>query len=91
MLDTLISVAMGVTAAVYLEYTLYPATVAKFGTTWLWITAPFVALGLVRYWHLTYRFGGVETPEKVLVRDLPLIAAILGYLAALAAVFFLLR
>ena len=91
MLDTLISAAMGATAVVYLEYTLYPATVAKFRTNWLWITAPFVALGLVRYWILTYRMGRGESPEKVLLRDLPLAASLFGYLAALAAVFFLLR
>lgn len=87
MLDTLISAAMGATAAVYLEYTLYPATVAKFQTNWLWITSPFVVLGLVRFWRLTYRFGGGETPEKVILRDWPLAASIIGYLAALAAVF----
>jgi 4-hydroxybenzoate polyprenyltransferase len=91
MLDGLITLSMGVTAAVYLEYTLYPATVAKFRTGWLWITFPFVALGLVRYWILVYRMGGGETPEKAVLRDLPLVGCIAGYLAALAAVFFLLR
>lgn len=89
MLDSLVALSLGVTAAVYLEYTLYPATVAKFRTRWLWTTAPFVFLGLVRYWRLTYRPGGGESPEKTLARDVPLILSILGYSAALAAVFFL--
>jgi len=91
MLDTLIALSMGVTAAVYLEYTLYPATVAKFGTTWLWLTFPFVLLGLVRYWRLVYHLGRGETPERLVLRDAPLVASVAGYLAALAAVFFLLR
>ena len=90
MLDSLVALSLGVTAAVYLEYTLYPATVAKFQTRWLWTTAPFVFLGLVRYWRLTYRpGGGGEAPEQLLARDVPLILSIVGYSAALAAVFFL--
>ncbi len=51
----------------YLAYTLRSAMGRRF--PYLWVTAIFVALGLLRYAYLTWRKGDVERPERVLVQD----------------------
>lgn len=51
----------------YLAYTLRSAMGRRF--PYLWVTAIFVALGLLRYAYLTWRRGDVERPERVLVQD----------------------
>jgi len=43
---------------------------------WFMITIPFVVYGIARYAQLLYEKEEGETPEKIIVRDKPLIAAI---------------
>ncbi len=76
-----------VCAAIIVSYALYtvaPETVAKFGTDRLIYGVPFVVYGLFRYLFLIEQ-GGVEgDPTELLIRDRPLLAAILlwiGYCA----------
>lgn len=67
----------------YLVYTLNSQMGARF--TWLWATSVFVFMGIARYAHLAFRGdAAAERPEKLLLSDRWLWAAIAGY--AIAAV-----
>lgn len=79
LLDLLIAM-MGAAALVcYSIYTLWPETVAKFGTPWLGATIPFVIFGLFRYMDLVYRQDQGDRPEHILLTDGPLLADVALY------------
>jgi len=84
---------VAVAAGVMLSYTLYtvaPETVAKFGTTNLKFTVPFVLMGVFRYLYLVHRREQGGAPEMVLLTDLPLILIILIWAAVVALVVYVL-
>jgi len=87
LLDTLVPLAALATLALYLGFTLDPATTRTHGTSWLWITALFVALGLGRYVFLVFRRAKGENPARDLVGDPIVAVAILGWLASTVALF----
>lgn len=87
LLDQLIAITGSATVICYALYTQWPDTVTKFGTARLGLTIPFVLFGCFRYLHLVYRDGHGEKPEQVLLTDLPLLATLGLYVAALLAVF----
>lgn len=85
LLDLLIGIAGAATVVAYAIYTLAPETVARFGTSRLGLTIPFVVFGVFRYLDLVYRHEQGGRPEKVLLTDRVLIATVLLYgLTALA-------
>jgi len=90
LLDQLIAVTAGATIVCYAIYTLWPETVAKFGTTGLGCTIPFVVFGLFRYMDLVFRHDKGGRPEKILLTDLPLLAT-LGLYGLTTLVVFLLH
>ena len=64
-------------------------TVAKFGTTALVYTIPFVVYGIFRYLYLVYIRNAGGNPEEVLLRDSPfLLNALLWMGAAIAVLYF---
>ncbi|MFO7936057.1 MAG: decaprenyl-phosphate phosphoribosyltransferase [Kiritimatiellia bacterium] len=79
----LLDLQIGVTAAAalvsYSIYTLSSETVARFGTSALGFTIPFVVFGIFRYLDLVYTHSEGGHPEKVLLTDKTLIVTILGY------------
>lgn len=79
LLDLLISMMGGASLVCYSIYTLWPETVAKFGTPWLGATIPFVVFGLFRYMDLVYRQEKGDRPEQILLTDLPLMADVVLY------------
>ena len=85
LLDMLIGIAASAAVVTYAIYTLSPDTEAKFGTSRLGLTIPFVVFGVFRYLDLVYRHEQGGRPEKVLLTDRTLIVTVLLYaLAALA-------
>lgn len=89
LLDHLIAVSASTVLVSYSIYTLWPDTVAKFGTPFLGLTIPFVVFGLFRYLDLVFRHEKGERPERILLTDLPLILDIALFgLTALAVFFF---
>jgi hypothetical protein len=50
------------------------------------VTVPFVAFGIGRYVWLVRGRGAGEEPEEVLLRDVPLLAAIVMWTAICAAI-----
>ncbi len=79
LLDLLITMAGAASLVCYSIYTLWPETVAKFGTPWLGATIPFVVFGLFRYMDLVYRQDKGDRPEHILLTDGPLMADVALY------------
>lgn len=86
-LDQLISICAAATIVSYSLYTLSPATIAKFGTSNLGLTIPFVAFGVFRYMFLVHNSNEGERPERTLFADPVMIITVLLYLAASVLVF----
>lgn len=79
LLDLLITMIGSATLVGYSIYTLWPDTVAKFGTPWLAATIPFVVFGLFRYMDLVYRQDKGDRPEQILLTDGPLMICVALY------------
>ena len=75
--DQLIAIMAGAVIIAYAIYTQWPDTVAKFQTTHLSFTIPFVIFGMFRYLDLVYRQAKGDQPEYILLSDIPLILDIL--------------
>jgi 4-hydroxybenzoate polyprenyltransferase len=82
LLDVMITVSAATTLVSYALYTIWPATVAKFGTEALLYTVPFVAFGVFRYLFLVRVSETVEDPSTVLLSDRPIQATVVLFLAA---------
>ncbi len=57
------------TCAAYIAYTLAPHTMAFFGTERLVLSAPFVALGVIRFFGLALWWPRDESPTEAMLRD----------------------
>ncbi len=80
MLNTLIIITFTMTLMVYTLYTVWPETVAHFGTTKLVLTLPFVFYGMGRYLHLVYRERRGGRPHEILLNDGAIQIAVLGWI-----------
>ena len=76
--------------AALLNYTLYTIEAENLpDNNAMLFTLPLVALGLFRYLYLLNTSDRAEAPEQLMVRDLPLLACIVAWLAVSAAVLLL--
>lgn len=87
LVDQLISIVCAATIVSYSVYTLSPETVAKFGTTWLSATIPFVIFGIFRYLDLVYRKEAGGRPEHIFLTDKVLLADIALYGIVVGGIF----
>ncbi len=69
LLDQIISIVAASTIMSYALYTIDPVTVAKFKTTSLIYSVPFVMYGLFRYLYLIYKENSGGSPDKVILSD----------------------
>ena len=88
LLDQMISAVAGGAVIAYALYTLWPETIAKFGTHNLVYTVPFVLYGIFRYLYLIYHKEQGERPEELLITDLPLLLDIMLWLATLLVIIY---
>jgi 4-hydroxybenzoate polyprenyltransferase len=88
LLDQMISVVTASTVIAYCLYTVSEETVRKFGTSDLIYTTPFVLYGVFRYLYLVHQKGQGGSPEEMIVRDKPLAAAIILWIAAVVVVLY---
>ncbi len=73
--------------AALLSYTLYTIEAENLPeNNAMLFTLPLVALGLFRYLYLLNHSSDAEAPEQLMVRDLPLLATVIAWLAVSAAV-----
>lgn len=91
LLDQLIAIVSAATLVCYALYTLWPDTVAKFGTTKLGLSIPFVIFGLFRYLDIVYRHEKGDRPEQILLTDVPLLVDLALYGLAVLAILLLQR
>jgi decaprenyl-phosphate phosphoribosyltransferase len=68
-LDTLIMIVAASTLLTYAVYTCSPEVVARVGTDKLYLTIPFVVIGLFRYLHLVQHHMGGGDPSRALLKD----------------------
>jgi 4-hydroxybenzoate polyprenyltransferase len=73
LLDQMISVVTASCLTAYAVYTTAPDTVAKFKTTRLSMTIPFVLYGIFRYLYLVHRKAQGGSPSEILLTDRPLL------------------
>ncbi len=91
MLDQMISIVTAATVVCYTFYTVAPETVAKFGTTRLVFTVPFVLYGIFRYLYLIHRRQMGGSPEKALLNDGASLVNLVLYGLAVVAILYWLR
>ena len=87
-LEGLLLVAAASSVMSYALYTIWPGTVAKFGTERLLWTVPLVAYGIFRYLYLVRGARSSEDPSQVLLTDRPLAGCVLLYLAAVLLILY---
>ncbi len=88
LLESLLTVSAAATIMGYALYTIWPSTVAKFGTEALLYTVPFVAYGVFRYMYLLRVSDGAEDPSQVLLTDRWMAACVVCYLAAVVVILY---
>jgi len=100
LLDSMISLSASYSALAYsifafqtspqggLSFSFLPATLSS--PKWIMLTIPVVFYGLARYLFVIYEKKEGESPEKVLLTDLPLLLTIFLWLAALFAIIYVL-
>jgi len=88
LVDGLLIIAAAASVMSYSLYTIWPDTVAKFGTERLLWTVPLVAYGIFRYLYLVWSARGSEDPSQVLLTDRPLAACVLLYLGAVLLILY---
>jgi 4-hydroxybenzoate polyprenyltransferase len=91
LLDGLLLVSAASSLMGYALYTIWPSTVAKFGTEALLYTIPFVAYGIFRYLYLVRASAGTEDPSQVLLTDRPLGLCVLLYIVSVVFILYLRR
>ena len=79
MLNAVIGISLALTTMMYALYTIWPDTVAQFGTRDLVYTLPFVLAGMGRYLYLVYRHEKGGKPHEILLNDWLLQIIILGW------------
>lgn len=91
LLEVMLTVSAATTLMAYALYTIWPATVAKFGTESLLLTVPFVAYGVFRYLYLVRASELSEDPSQVLLSDRPIQVTVVLFLAAVTWVLYFSR
>jgi 4-hydroxybenzoate polyprenyltransferase len=75
------------TFAAYVAYTRAEHTVSFFGTSRMIWTAPFAALGMLRFWFLTQK-PDAESPTEALLRDVPFMLNLVVWAAAVVTIIY---
>lgn len=89
LLDQMIAVVTASTLIAYCLYTISEETIAKFGTTHLVLTSPFVLYGIFRYLYLIHQKGKGGSPEELIIKDKPLLIDILLWIGSVVLILYL--
>lgn len=68
-LDTAMAIMAAVVIVSYIIYTTSTEVVEKFHTQYLYLTALFVILGIMRYLQITFVYNDSGSPTKIIIRD----------------------
>lgn len=80
-IDTAIAVVLGALLVGYLMYTTDDAVLRKFSTERLYMTAPFVVAGILRYLQIALVEKRSGSPTEIALSDRFLIVCVLGWVA----------
>ena len=89
LLDQMTSVVTSAVVMAYCLYTFSERTIEQVGTPNLKYTIPFVIYGIFRYLYLVHKRGLGADPSQLLLRDKPLLAAVVLWAAVAAFVLYL--
>jgi len=89
LLDQMICITAGSSLIAYVLYTISPENAEKFGTPWMDLTIPFPIYGIFRYLYLVHRRDGGGSPSELLLSDLPLLACVVSWVAAVVVIIYL--
>jgi decaprenyl-phosphate phosphoribosyltransferase len=87
-LDTSLAVVLAALLVSYLLYTTQPENRAHFGTDHLYLTAPFVIAGVLRFLQITLVEERSGAPTRVVLTDAFLRYAVLGWVATFAVLIY---
>lgn len=87
-LDQMMSIVTASTVMSYALYTISPDTVAKFGTTHLIYTVPFVLYGIFRYLYLVHKREEGGNPSKLVLTDKPLLINIILWIVTACTIIY---
>ena len=79
--DTAIAVVLGALAVSYILYTADRAVIERYGTDRLYLTAPFVLAGMLRYLQIALVEERAGSPTDIALSDRFLIVCVLGWIA----------
>ncbi|MCM0021743.1 MAG: decaprenyl-phosphate phosphoribosyltransferase [Tagaea sp.] len=79
--DTALGVILGALLVSYLIYTTDTAVMAKYGTDRLYMTAPFVVAGVLRYLQIALVEKGSGSPTDIALSDRFVFVCVLGWIA----------
>ena len=87
-LDTALAVVLAALLVSYLLYTAEPENRTRFHTDYLFVTAPFVIAGVLRYLQITLVEERSGTPTRVVLTDAFLRYVVLGWIAVFAVLIY---
>lgn len=88
-LDAVITIVLGAVLIAYLMYTTGDYARQKFGTDWLFLTAPFVIAGVLRYLQITLVEKRSGSPTRMVLNDRFLQVTIAGWLLTFGLLMYL--
>ncbi|MCA9750979.1 MAG: decaprenyl-phosphate phosphoribosyltransferase [Gemmatimonadetes bacterium] len=88
LLDVFIPMVSACAIIAYSVYTIWPATLVKFGTDKLVYTVPFVVYGFFRYLFLIRERGLGGNPSEILFRDGALAASVVAWMLAIVSILY---
>ena len=88
LLDQMIVIVATAAILCYILYTVWPATIEKFGSNHLIYTVPFVIYGIFRYFYLIHQRQAGGDPTDSLLTDPPLIFDVLLWAAVAVVVIY---
>ena len=89
-LNNVISIISAMTMICYIMWTMSQDVTARFGTEYLYITAVFVLLGMLRYLQLTIVDDKSGSPTNILQKDRFIHLCILGWICTFIIIIYLL-
>ncbi|MEE9268797.1 MAG: decaprenyl-phosphate phosphoribosyltransferase [Candidatus Krumholzibacteria bacterium] len=89
LIDQLVGISAGGAVLSYSIYTIWPDTVAHFGTTGLIYTIPLVLIGVMRYLYLVYSREEGGSPSEMLLSDRFILIDVFVWILLVVAIFHL--
>jgi 4-hydroxybenzoate polyprenyltransferase len=89
LLDQMIAVVTASTVVAYCLYTISSETVAKFQSSYLIFTVPFVLYGIFRYLYLVHQKRKGGSPESLIIKDLPLLVDLFLWIASVVLILYI--